>query len=336
MRLPRWLAWLLVVLAFFTAGLLRQFHDSIPRSPYVPAVVGSLLFAAIVFLGLVAARERQVGAVRYKGVRLGSLTPLLLMLLVEKWVSIALYNPTFYFIGSENVSPALLDAKYRTFAGAGLLAVCLLLAAFSKPAARRTWRVARTRHIPIAVVATTLVIAGTYGLLWAGLAWTGRPARLWFPTLDSLVLWILVGQAFRAFAEEIYYRGLLLAEMQRLAPRLGVSNVAARRWVALGFTSVLFGMEHLYLAGSMEETIRRLIFTVSLGLLFGLIVLMSVNIYLAVGLHTWMNWLLLSAAPRFTGDAGDSMLAPGVYIGVALMLMFGLILAAGPRLRSDR
>ncbi|MDX1388745.1 MAG: CPBP family intramembrane glutamic endopeptidase, partial [Acidobacteriota bacterium] len=220
--------------------------------------------------------------------------------------------------------------------GAGLLAVCLLLAAFSKPAARRTWRVARTRHIPIALVATAIIVAGTYGVLWAGLALAGRPARFWFPTLDSLVLWILVGQAFRAFAEEIYYRGLLLAEMQRLAPRLGVSNVAARRWVALSFTSILFGMEHLYLAGSFEETARRLIFTVSLGLLFGLIVLMSVNIYLAVGLHTWMNWLLLSAAPRFADDAGGSILAPGAYIGVALVLTFVLILVAGRRLRSDR
>jgi hypothetical protein len=177
-RLPRSVAWLLVALTFFTAGLLRQFHDSIPVSPYVPTVVGSLLFAAIVFLTLVAFRERQVGAVRGSGVRLGSLTPLLLMLLIEKWVSIALYNPAFYFLGSEDTTPEMLDARYRTFAGAGLLAVCLVLALFSRPATQRTWRLARTRHIPIALVATIVIVVGTYTVLWSILELSGRSFRL--------------------------------------------------------------------------------------------------------------------------------------------------------------
>jgi membrane protease YdiL (CAAX protease family) len=335
-RLPRSVAWLLVALTFFTAGLLRQFHDSIPVSPYVPTVVGSLLFAAIVFITLVAFRERQVGAVRGSGVRLGSLTPLLLMLLIEKWVSIALYNPAFYFLGSEDTTPEMLDARYRTFAGAGLLAVCLVLALFSRPATQRTWRLARTRHIPIALVATIVIVVGTYTVLWSILELSGRSFRFQLPTLDSLWLWIIVGQAFLAFGEELYYRGLLLSEMQRLAPRLGVRHVAARRWVALGFTSLLFGIEHVFLSGSFEETGRRLIFTISLGLLLGLVVLMSVNLHLAVGIHTWINWLLLGAAPRFTDEAGGAILAPGAYIGVGLVVTFVVILLGGRRLRSDR
>ena len=46
-RLGRHLAVLRRATAFFTAGLLRHFHDEVPSSPYVAPIVGSLLFAAI-------------------------------------------------------------------------------------------------------------------------------------------------------------------------------------------------------------------------------------------------------------------------------------------------
>ena len=78
MRIPLSLAWLLVLLTFFTAGLLRQFHGGTPHSPYVPPVVGSLLFAGIFFLLLVSAREWRSGAVPGAGIRLGSIVPILL------------------------------------------------------------------------------------------------------------------------------------------------------------------------------------------------------------------------------------------------------------------
>ena len=90
MRVRRDVAWLLLLLGFFTAGLLRQFHGATLRAPGVPAVVGSLSFACIVLLVLVGWRERRLGAVPGSGIRLGSLTPLLLMLFVEKWAAQAL------------------------------------------------------------------------------------------------------------------------------------------------------------------------------------------------------------------------------------------------------
>ena len=64
MILPRAVAWLILGLAYFTAGLLRHSHDRIPSSPHVSPVIGSLLFAAIVLLLLVSARERALGASR--------------------------------------------------------------------------------------------------------------------------------------------------------------------------------------------------------------------------------------------------------------------------------
>lgn len=327
MRIPVALAWLLVLMTFFTAGLLRQFHDSTPRSPYVPPVVGSLLFAGILFLLLVAAREWRRGAVPGSGVRLGSITPLLLMLLIEKWVSLALYNPIFYFMAGSVGDPRLLDAQFRAFAGAGLLGVCFVVGRLSAPTARKTWRRARPSRWPLAAVAALVVVAGTYALL-GGLAWAlGGALRLKWPEPSATLAWILGGQALLAFAEEVYYRGLLMSEVERLAPRLGARTPVARRWLALGTTSVLFGMEHIRFSLEVGTMARQLVFTVALGILFGLLVMVSANLHFAGAIHAWINWLLLGAAPHFIGPTGDPALPSGTYIGLTLILAFVLAFA---------
>jgi len=324
LRVPISVAWLLIVLAFFTAGLLRQFHDGTPHSPYVPPVVGSLLFAAIFFLLLVAAREWRRGAVPGPGIRLGSLTPILLMLLIEKWISLALYNPIFYFIAPFDAPPAYLDAWYVLFAGVGLILVCLLAGRLSLPTLRKTWRRARPGRWPASALACGIVIVGSYGLLGA-LAWAlGGTLRFAWPEPSPLLIWILIGQGTLAFSEEVYYRGLLMSEVERLAPRLGVRSAATRRWVALFFTATLFGMEHLALTAAWEEVGRQLIFTVALGLLLGLLVMISASLHFSAGIHAWINWLLLGAAPYFVDPAGQPALPAGTYIGVALILAFVL------------
>lgn len=322
MRIPVWLAWLMLLLGLFTAGLLRQFHDQTPHSPYVPPVVGSLLFAAILFLLLVASREFRRGAVPGPGVRLGSLTPLLLMLLIEKWVSLALYNPVFYVLARENAPEPLLDAQFRAFAGIGLLLVCFVVARLSVPSWRKTWRRARLSRWPVAAVAALIVVGGTYAFL-GGLSWAlGGGLRLAWPESTTLLWWILGGQAVLAFAEEVYYRGLLLSEVERLAPRLGAANPVARRWIALTTTSVVFGMEHLALSTALGVMGRQLIFTISLGILFGLLLMLSTNLHFVGGIHAWINWLLLGAAPYFVNGAGEPALPSGTYIGLTLILSF--------------
>ena len=324
MRLSRPLAWLLILSAVFTAGLLRQFNTETPRSPYFPTALGSLLFAALVLLFLVAAREKRLGAVPGPGIRLGSLTPLLLMLFVEKWVSLNLYDPVFHAISPGDAPAAELDAWFRAFAGAGLLLVCLGIAWFSRPAARRTRRLVRLARFPIGVGGALLAVAGAYAILLGLTRWFGVTAGLELATAGPVLPWILGGQALLAFSEELYYRGLLMSELQRLAPRLGLPSATGRRWLALLATSVLFGMEHFRSVGSWSEIGRELIFTVSLGLLFGILVLVTRNLYFAAAIHAWINWLLLGAAPRLVDATGRPALAAGTYIGMTLILAFVL------------
>jgi membrane protease YdiL (CAAX protease family) len=324
LRIPVPLAWVLLGLTFFTAALLRRFHEHTPESPYAPPIVGSLLFAAIFLLLLVSAREWQRGAVRGRGVRLGSLTPILLMLLLEKWFSLTLYPPLFYAWARPDASPAELDAQYPALFGALLVCVCLVVAFLSRPTARKTWRRARPSRWPVAAAATLAIAVACYALL-GGLAWLlGGGLRLEIPAANHLFGWIVAGQALLAFAEELYYRGLLLSEMERLSPRLGARAPAARRWIALGFTSLLFGVEHLVLGPPWSVSIQRLVFTVSLGLLLGILVMVSANLHFAAGVHAWINWLLLGVAPRFVDLGGQPALPSGTYVGLTLILAFVL------------
>ena len=325
MRVPVPLAWLLLVGSFFTSGLVRQYHDRTPSSPFVDPIVGNLLFGACFFLLLVAAREQRRGAVPGAGVRLGSLTPIMLMLLLEKWASLTWYEPVFARLASAFESTDVLDAQFRTFAGVMLLLLCVLCSRFSVPTARKTWRRARPARWPVALVYTAVVVAGTYGLLGGTSMLLGGGLSLHWPAPGKLLTWIVVGQGLLALAEECYYRGLLMSELERLAPRLGVAAPTARRWLALSFTAILFSMEHLGIDVAGEEILRRVVFTVCLALLLGLLVMISANLHLAAGVHAWINWLLLGAAPYYVDATGQPALPAGTYIGVLLILAFALV-----------
>ena len=113
----------------------------------------------------------------------------------------------------------------------------------------------------------------------------------------------------------------------------GLVSTESNRGLYLLFTSVLFGMEHVTTAPSTGIMVRRFIFTVALGLLLGIIVLISSNLHLAAGMHAWINWLLLAAVPRFVDDTGQSLLLPGTYIGISMALAFVLLFVVTGRRR---
>jgi membrane protease YdiL (CAAX protease family) len=324
MRVPVSLAWVIMTMFVLTAGLLRRFHDDIPESPFLHPLVGNLLFAGIFVLLLVASRERSSGAVRGRGIRLGSLTPLLLMLLIEKWISLGFYEPLFNRISSPGVPDALGNAHFLAFAGAALLATCLLLARLSEPTRRKTLRRLRPLRLPVALLQVLICALGTYLILGLISLALGLPLYLRWPTAGSLLAWVLVGQAVIALGEEVYYRGLLFGEIERLAPRLGLRAAVGRRWIAVALTSTLFAMEHVDLTLPWSFIARQAVFTASLGALFALLIAISGNLYLAAGVHAWINWLLLGAAPHFADKNGAPVLPAGTYIGVTLILAFSM------------
>ena len=322
MRIPRALAWLLVAMAMFTAGLLRQFHDLTPASPFLAPAVGSLLFACVLFLFLVAARERQIGAAPRPGVRLGSLTPILLMLLVEKWISSGFYQPLFALAAPAGLPDDAADAWFRTMCGIGLLAIVLVSSRFSRPAA--AWVRARLFGLkPVVGIGVAVIAIGGAGVVLALIALAvGSSISMLPPHPQGPIAVVLLGQAAIALAEETYYRGLLLGELLRLGPRLGLHAPAIRRRVALGLTSALFGMEHLGLSSGWDDGARQLVFALALGTLLGMIVLLTDNLWFAASLHVWINWLILGAVPRLAYGPAQAGLPPGASVSLVLIAAF--------------
>lgn len=323
MRVRRDIAWLLVLLGLFTAGLLRQFHAATYSAPRLPALVGGLPFALIVVVVLAGWRERRLGAVggAADGIRLGSLTPLLLMLFVEKWASQSLFPSPIDF-ALRGIAPAEADARFRALSGVALLVVALALSFLSAPARSTLFRRIRLTAWPKAALGTFLVAAATFGLLYGLMAALSAAPRIALPALDATWAWTFFGQGVRAFAEEVYFRGLLLAELFRLLPRLGLHRGPGRRWVALGITALLFGLEHVTLSAGAW---RLAVFTVSLGVLFGLLVLVTDDLHYAAGVHALINWVLLGAVPRLVDGAGHAMPGSGTWVG--LILVFAFVLA---------
>jgi hypothetical protein len=53
--------------------------------------------------------------------------------------------------------------------------------------------------------------------------------------------------------------------------------------------------------------------------------MVSANIHFGAGIHAWINWLLLGAAPHFVDTEGKPALPAGTYIGLTLILAFVLL-----------
>jgi membrane protease YdiL (CAAX protease family) len=196
--------------------------------------------------------------------------------------------------------------------------VTLVAAGFSAPAARKTWARAGPGRLATGLAVAGVAIAATYGILAGLAAWRAGACRLAGNAGFPEAWWIAVGQSTLAFGEELYYRGLVLHEVYRLAPRLGLRAAGARRWAALLLSSALFSMEHLSGAMDPETVFRETVFSLALGLLFGIVVLLTENLWISAAIHAWINGLLLGVAPRVTVDGGAQAFPPALYIAVAL------------------
>ena len=90
-------------------------------------------------------------------------------------------------------------------------------------------------------------------------------------------------------------------------------------------------MEHFALGPPWEEPLRQAVFVCALGLLLGMLVLVTENLHFAAGLHVFVNWLLLGVAPVFLDASGRPALPAGTYVGIVLALAF-VIAFLGARL----
>jgi membrane protease YdiL (CAAX protease family) len=327
---------MIVLGTILTAGILRQFHERIPSSPYLPWPVRSLLFFLVLIFFLAFLRGwkgRQ--EVPYAGpglrrVNFLAFLPLLIALTLEKWVSITFYSPVFSWLNGSGGSTERQHALYVIEAGAGLL----LVTVFLLPLFRRIWRLlGRYLSLPNLLMAIG-GIALTVVLLFAGLAvllkLSGFPeVRLRWAGLGPIMLPILAGQALIAFSEEIYYRGILQTELGFLLPSLGVTRTRSRTLAAVGLTSVAFSLEHLVFVGTITDDLRRCLFIFGCSIILGALLVLVRNLWYNAGCHFVLNLFVLGTDParygsglQFVDDLGRPIFDPGVYIFFFFTLAF--------------
>lgn len=334
MIISRRLAWVTLIAAIVTAGVLRQFHAAIPAASFLPAPVGSLLFVLVLILGVLFARtwgQRQ--EIPYAGpdlarVNLLALVPLLIALMLEKWISITFYERAFTWINGTKLSATAWSRLFVLESAIGLGVVCLFLLPMFRRLFPLLGRALALRRIPAALLGLGAALVCLYGglALLFRLTAPGDVALQWsgFGRTGGL---LLLGQAAIAITEEIYYRGILQTELAFLLPAMGVVRERVRIMAAIALISIAFALEHVVPTGDPVQDGRRALFAFSCSLLLGMLLLVRGNLWLCAGCHCAINLLALTSDPRhgglrFVDGTGRPLLAPQVYIVLLFVLIF--------------
>lgn len=336
MALSRRIAWIILLGAILTAGILRQFHETIPSSPFLPWPIRSLLFFLVLILFLSFARgwgsrqEIPYAGAGLKRVNFLAFLPLLLALMLEKWVSITFYGPLFYRINGESITPATFDALYVIESAAGLFLITLLLIPLFRRLFPMLRRYLAPQGIALAAAGILIALAGLFGGLALLLSLAGAEGfRLRWTGFGRVTVLILLGQGLIAFAEEFYYRGILQTELAFLLPSLGVAGRRVRWLSAVFLISAAFGLEHLVWTDTYSEDLRRFLFTFGCSFFLGTLLVLLDNLWLNASCHLVLNLFSLGLDPatrgsglQFVNEQGQPLFEASIYIFLFLILLF--------------
>lgn len=344
LRFPLPVAWTLLLGGLLLSGTLRQFNDLIPT---LPGTEGPALSLLTVLLGLLlwlllrSRRQDETGRGSMAGAVAGAVAgaPLLALIFLtvfEKWVSLGLVEPTLGWIPREIADPYLIDATYRLMTSLGMLVVALFALPFFAFLRRQLARVLSWGAVGMALA----VLVPSYALLHLGLYLflraTETPAHLAMPTPSFVVAAVTFAQLVRAVSEELYFRGLLQEGLVRVFPSLGVRISRLAKFLAVILVSALFTLEHVIVGGARGTAFGVAVFVFGLSCLFGLILVLSRSLYLAMGFHFLVNLMIARGGlvfidPHGAPDGGPiAIFDPRVIICLFSVLVFvGVFLARG-------
>lgn len=131
---------------------------------------------------------------------------------------------------------------------------------------------------------------------------------------ESYSVWVLVDNwLLTGFGEELLFRGFLLTSIMRLSP------TRSRWWAVVGI-ALVFGLWHLpgLMFGGREgaQLLLRLALPAASGLIFGVIYLLSGNLWLAAFVHGSTNYPL---SPLITGNPIAGLLFVGLTMIIVLL-----------------
>ena len=326
-RLHSWLV-LIPLAAIPLFGVLRTFHQQTPRIPGLGPFWGSLLlWAALGLLALHLVQRRRGEDImpdieRGPGLSVGMIVPLLVVVVIEKWVSADVLPVMFGLLPSWGPTPKLADAAYRLAGGLALGLVALAVYRVPRQVARKLEQRTLLSRVPSAVglvlasaVATGLLFAGLPSLLGGlQLAVAGPDTRTW-----SLMA---AAQVVRGASEELFFRGLLQTTLLRLLWQAGLPEGRLARVIAIGTVSLGFTIEHIDPAQPLARQASLLLWVLAMSCVFGVLLESSRNLFLAMGAHAMVNLLVGGLLPVPVTAEGTLAVPAGVPATIFVMLLF--------------
>lgn len=331
--LPVPLAVGLLFAALAASSLLRAFHAATPR--LFPGPAGSVLGVAVLFFAAVHLRARRRGADRLAPpgdstarLTIGKLTPLLLLLFTEKWITVTLLDHAYDWIGARLTDPRAADAVYRLWTALALAGVALAGVVLLRQVATRIARLLQPERVRFALI--TLAAAGAASAAALGSLAAVSGASRWSGPVAGGGLLLLIGgaQLVRGAVEEFYYRGLIQTAMVRLLAEAGLGEGRLARTLAIAAVALGFTIEHVDPAAPWRRALPGLLFVLAMGALLGLLLETSRNLYLVMLTHGAVNAVIVGLVPLPLAGDGGPLVSPGAVVMLLMVLaFFGVVLS---------
>ena len=247
--------------------------------------IKELIFASVICVCMTVMDFTAFPAVLFVDISVSDITPVIFTIMINQWIVIAIS-----FVAIRFLCPQLF--KQIGFAN-------------FKSGIRSFW-------LPIFILTVGSALAFSLGLI-GYYNYTPSVEKI---IVEGLIYYISVG-----IIEELYIRALLLNIVERLAYKTKYSTL-----IAIIISSVLFGLGHIFgmIGQNVLTIICRIIWTISLGIIFGVVYKKSNNLWLAIIAHILVDFCSVAfcfvSPATFTIPTVISIAV--LYLAIALFLLW--------------
>ncbi|MDE6585969.1 MAG: CPBP family intramembrane metalloprotease [Clostridia bacterium] len=247
--------------------------------------VKEIIFASIICLCMTVMDLTAFPAVLFIDISVSDITPVILTIMINQWIVIVIS-----FIAIRFLCPQLFKQIGFADFKSGL----------------RSFGVIILILIVGSALAFSLGLIGYYN---------------YTPSVEKIIVEGFIYYIGVGLIEELYIRALLLNIIERLAYKTKYSTL-----IAIIISSVLFGLGHIFgmIGQSALTIVCRIIWTISLGIIFGVIYKKSNNLWLAVITHILVDFCSVAfcfvSPATFTIPTVISIAV--LYLAIALFLLW--------------
>ena len=217
--------------------------------------IKELIFAIVICVCMTVMDFTAFPAVLFIDINVSDITPVIFTIMINQWIVIAIS-----FIAIRFLCPQLFKQIGLTNFKSGF----------------------RSFGLPIFILTVGSALAFSFGLIGY---------YNYTPSDEKIIVEGLIYYNVFGIIEELYIRALLLNVIERLAYKTKYSTL-----IAIIISSALFGLGHIFgMIGQNALTIiYRIIWTISLGIIFGVIYKKSNNLWLVVIAHILVDFCSVS------------------------------------------